>query len=303
MLEREPCKETIGTGELFYLSHPETNDVFSGYGLTIVEDNPAHLVGLLMVDRPYPVDPTWLDALEATFGKYDLVPMTASGERGILCQMQIAPDSIPYLRRFFGEKSAAIQQALIPLLDDLPNPVFSLNWDGESRTWRSRLTAADVLPQEIREVFDKTGYGSLAVETDAGVVHVCHAADSDIAGFVDKPVSYRWQLVKMPTAPLIRLELVILDQPDAHYRFESFLNVAQEDQSKILCQLANQDQLYLAFYGDDLRHCLTKAVQHDGQQWQYLDELMDEASAHWEQIPPEQRDFDRAKAAFMGQCA
>jgi hypothetical protein len=63
--------------------------------------------------------------------------------------------------------------------------------------------------------------------------------------------------------------------------------------------LAGQDRLYLAFYGDDLTHRFTKIVNHDRQEWQYLDELVAEALDHWQQIPPEQRDFDLAKADFV----
>ena len=33
--------------------------------------------------------------------------------------------------------------------------------------------------------------------------------------------------------------------------------------------------------------------------YQYLDELVDEATDHWKSIPLEQWDFDRAKAEFM----
>jgi hypothetical protein len=156
------------------------------------------------------------------------------------------------------------------------------------------------LPEEIRRVFEDFGYGCLAAETNIGVVHVCHAADGDIEGFANKPVSYQWQLVKMPTAPLIRLQVTILDHPSNPYRFESFLNVADEDQARVLAQLAGQDRLYLALYGDDLSHRFTKIINHDRQQWQYLDELVAEALEHWQQIPREQRDFDRAKAEFMG---
>ena len=54
----------------------------------------------------------------------------------------------------------------------------------------------------------------------------------------------------MPTAPLIRLELFFLDRPENPYRFESFLNVAVEDQLQVLIQPANQERLFLAFYGD-----------------------------------------------------
>jgi len=135
-----------------------------------------------------------------------------------------------------------------------------------------------------------------SAETNTGVVHVCHAADSDIEGFSGKPVLYQWQLVKMPTALLIRLQLTILDRPRNPYRFESLLNVAEQDQAAVLAQLASQDRLYLAFHGDDLRHRFTKIINHDRQQWQDLDELVAEAVQQWHQIPQEQRDFDRAKA-------
>jgi len=300
MREREPRKETIGKGELFFLWHPGTEQIFSGYGLTVRRESKEFLVGLLMVDRPKPVDPEWLKEVEATFGEYHLVAMTAAGERGIACQMQIEPESLPYLRRFPGGKAAAIKTALEPLFEDPPNLAFTLRWDEEMRLWHSQFTPLAELPEEIREVFERTGYGCLTAETNIGVVHVCHAADSDIEGFRDRPVLYQWQVVKMFTVPLIRLELVILDHLTNPYRFESFLNVAQEDHARVLVQLANQDRLYLAFYGDDFDHRFTKIIEHDKQQWQYLDELMSEAIEYWDKLPPEQRgDFDQAKAEFM----
>ena len=155
------------------------------------------------------------------------------------------------------------------------------------------------LPQELREVLKGFGYGCLAVETDIGVAHICHAADADIENFADKPVQYQWQLITMPTAPLIRLEVEILDRPANPYQFESFLNVDSEDQARVLDQLANQDQLYLAFYGDGLNYRFTKIVKHDRQHWQYLDEMVEWACRYWELVPPEQRDFDLAKAEFV----
>jgi hypothetical protein len=128
---------------------------------------------------------------------------------------------------------------------------------------------------------------------------VCHASDSDIEGFVDKPVIYRWQLVEMPTAPLIRLEFAILDRPFNPFKFESFLNIAEDDQAEVLYELANQRDPYLTFYGDDLSYRYSRVISHDEQQWQKLDEICEKASTHWEDIPPDQRDFDLAKAEFM----
>jgi hypothetical protein len=189
--------------------------------------------------------------------------------------------------------------ALNPLLDNPPHPVFTLRWDEEVRAWRSQMATSLELPGEIKEVFKRFGHGCLATETNIGVVHVCHTTDANIEGFADKPVVYQWQLIKMPTAPLIRLDLVVLDNPAAPYKFESFLNIAEADQARVLAQLANQDRLYLAFYGDDLGHRFTKIVDHDRKNWQYIDELVSQATAHWRCIPADQRDFDRAKAAFM----
>lgn len=302
MGEREPPKEIIRRGELFFLWHPETEGIISGYGLTLQAGRKDLLAGLLMVDRPKPVDPEWLREIEMTFGDYQLAVMTASGERGIACQMQIKPDSLPYLRQFpADEKSAGIETILKPLLDDPPNPILNLHWNTETKLWQSRFPTLADLPSEIQEVFERFGYGCLAAETNIGVVHICHATDVDIEGFANKPVRYQWQLIKMPTAPLIRLELVVVDQPLNPYRFESFLNVAEEDQARALNQLANQDELHLAFYGDSLKYQFTKSIPHDEQQWQQLDELVEQANHYWEELPPAQRDFDKAKAEFIRQ--
>ena len=299
MRERETRKEIVGKGELMFLAHPGSDQTFSGYGLPARPGSPDLLVGLLMIDRPGPADQQWLEQVESAFGECDLVPMTATGERGIACQMQIEPCSLPHLRSIPSEKAAAIASALEPLADNPPRPVFTLHWDNESRMWRSRLAASPELPGELRDLFRRFGHGCLAAETNAGVVHVCHTTDTNIDGFEGKPVVYQWQLVKMPTAPLIRLDLVILDQPATPYKFESFLNVADDAQARILAQLANQDLLQLAFYGDDLTYRFTKTITHDQQHWQCIDELVSEASRHWSAIPPELRDFDRAKAEFM----
>lgn len=166
---------------------------------------------------------------------------------------------------------------------------------------KSESDAFTELPKEIREVFENTGYGCLAAETDIGVVHLCHAADNDIERFAAKPMLYQWQLIEMPTAPLLRFVVAILDQPQNPYRFESFLNIADETQSNILVQLARQDKLHLAFYGDDLSHHFTTTLEPSPQQWRQLDELVWRASQHWHGIPPEQRDFDQAKALFMNE--
>ena len=298
MGELEPQHEIIQRGELFFLDHPGSEEIFSGYGLSMQPGRNDLLVGVLMVDRPHPADPFWLRQIEETFGDYQLLSMTSTGERGILCRMKVEPDSIGNLRKYAFEQSYAIQEALQPFLDQPPKPIFGMHWDDELNTWLSQIQPPNELPQELREIFEKMGYGCLAVEADIGIIHVCHASDFDITGFEDKQVISQWQLIQMPTAPLIRLELTVLDHLENPYRFESFLNVASEDQADILAQLTSQENLMLAFYGDDLEFQYAKVIPHDIQQWQMLDEITAEATRYWESLPPERRDYDLAKETF-----
>jgi hypothetical protein len=121
---------------LTYLWHPGTRDHFSGYGLTIA---PYRLVGLVMVDRPHPVDPNWLAEIERVFGGYQLVPMIRGGEHGILCQMHVAPESRSYLRTITHPMVAEIREALSPLLVDPPAVTLAVAWDQTSGCWLSTI--------------------------------------------------------------------------------------------------------------------------------------------------------------------
>ena len=299
MGEREPQSERLNRGELLCLYHPGTNDTFSGYGLVMQDDWPGHLTGILMVDRPSPADPAWLERIYNAYGECELVPMTARGERGLVCQMHIEPDSLRHLRHFSPAFGQPLQEALQPLLEEPPAPALALRWDEERRVWLSEMAFRNELPPAVREVFERTGYGCLAVESSRGIVHVCHASDEDIDNFVDKPVEARWDLIEMPTAPLVRLELLVYDDPRDPFCFESFLNVAVPDHLAGLAELAGQEELYLAFYGDDLTYRYTAVLPHGEQQWQRLDEIISRAEAYWQNLPEESRDFDRAKALYM----
>ena len=299
MGEREPRKEAITRGTLHYLYHPESEDIFSGYGLTVHPNRQDRIVGLLMVDRPQRANPSWLRSVTDTYGECQLYPMTATGERGLACRMRIESDSIPHLRRFSSGQSDSLRQALVPLLDHPPAPSLRLRWDQEKRVWTSHFAPPNELLPEVRQVFENSGSGSLAVESSIGVVHICHAPDADIEGFRGKPASYRWELIEMPTAPLVRLAVQVFDRPLNPFLFESFLNVGEQDQLEVLSQLAGQEKLYFAFYGDDLEYRFAKTLEHDEQQWQKLDEIINRALAYWEQLPPTQKDFDLAKATYL----
>jgi hypothetical protein len=132
-------ENTSPGSNLYFLWHPGTQDTFSGYGLTVQPGRKEQLAGLLMVDRPQPVDPAWLAEVKTTFGGYDLYMMTATHERGIACQMWVEKQSLPYLRQFERPLTTRVAQALTPLLQQPPKPRFKVHWDEASRLWVSEF--------------------------------------------------------------------------------------------------------------------------------------------------------------------
>lgn len=128
-------------GELFFLLHPGEIQ-FSGYGLTVERGSAKRLVGLLMVDRPQVVSPAWLTEVETQYGRYELYPMTKTGERGIACQMWIAEASLLYVNKLPGEFTRHLQTALFPLLTLPPNPQLDVQWHSALRRWQSSFHAA-----------------------------------------------------------------------------------------------------------------------------------------------------------------
>ena len=121
---------------LLYLWHPGTPDTFSGYGLALA---PTHLVGIVMIDRPQLADPAWLQMIEETFGAYQLATMTRTGERGMVCQMHIAQESLPHLKPFAHPFTLPIRTALLPLRKTLPAVTLALSWDPARGAWVSTI--------------------------------------------------------------------------------------------------------------------------------------------------------------------
>ena len=46
---------TVARGDLLFLWHPDTPCIFSGFGLAVEAGRADLLIGLLIVDRPFPV--------------------------------------------------------------------------------------------------------------------------------------------------------------------------------------------------------------------------------------------------------
>jgi hypothetical protein len=296
-MERDRNKEIIPRGQLYFLTHPGAEGIFSGYGLTTKQGRNDHLVGMLIVDRPRPVDPMWLNEIEEVYGKYYLVPMTTLGERGLLCQMRVDKESRAFLHQSPDPTAREIEQALQPLLDVPPNPILKVRWDENLKLWTSRLWVG--LPPVLQEVFDKTGHGCFAAEQDDKVAFVTHAPAQDIDSFKDAPGVYHWELIEMPTFPLIRFRVMIRDDPRSPYVLELFLNVADHDQARYLSTLVQQEELIFDFFGEDYEYAYSRRLPHPKEMRRILHAFVVRAIEDWGNIPEEHRDFDRAKAEFQ----
>ena len=115
---------TVARGDLLFLWHPDTPSIFSGFGLAVEAGRADLLIGLLIVDRPFPVSEAWLEEIEQTFGGFELYAMTATHDHGIACQMRVEADSLPYVRALDMPLAHLLRHALVPLLAQPPQPRY-----------------------------------------------------------------------------------------------------------------------------------------------------------------------------------
>jgi len=92
--------------------------------------------------------------------------------------------------------------------------------------------------------------------------------------------------------------LTIYDQPKTPLAFETFINVEDTAQRSDFEALANQRELDLLFYDEELAHRLGKRV-HIGLP-KVVRQILSAADRLLAAIPKERFDFDRAKAEVMG---
>jgi hypothetical protein len=118
---------------------------------------------------------------------------------------------------------------------------------------------------------------------------------ASVAGTV--PIHLRHELYSHPAAPVIRTVLTVYDQPQRPLGLETFTNAEQPDQREDFARLAEQDQLPLLFYDEQLRHRLSKVVPYDDDG--RVGEILGEADRLLAAIPPERFSFERAKLAVL----
>jgi len=138
----------IARGDLLFLWHPGTEFNFSGYGLAAEEGRKDLIVGLLMIDRPFPASEVWLVSVGQEFGEVALYAMTVSHERGMACQMRIDTESLAYVRKLDLPMTQPMRRALEPLLAEPPKPRFVMHWDPALDLWASQFDRGDQTKSE-----------------------------------------------------------------------------------------------------------------------------------------------------------
>jgi hypothetical protein len=154
------------------------------------------------------------------------------------------------------------------------------------------------LPPELADFLRGQDLVALWHASDAGTLLVLKAREPELESLGGTfPVELDHQLWRHPAAPVVRSLITFHDQPDSPLRLETFTNVGDPDQREAFAALGGQEEIHVLGYDEHLRHRLTKGVTHGAAE--FIPTIVAEADRLLATIPPERRDFDRAKAAVM----
>lgn len=154
------------------------------------------------------------------------------------------------------------------------------------------------LPPELADFLKDKSLACLTHGTDQGTVLMVKAPAHEIRSLVGRmPIHLRYELYDHSAAPVIRMVVMIHDQPDHPLAMETFINIEDPGQRDDLAALATQDRLLMLFYDEGLAHRLTKTVPHP--RGDLVTQILDQANSLLVAIPRERFNFDRAKARVM----
>ena len=154
------------------------------------------------------------------------------------------------------------------------------------------------LPPEMADWLKNQDIACFMQESNLGTVFIIKVPGREIQSVRGTvPILLRHELYQHPAAPVIRTVIDIFDQPDSRFSLETFTNVDDVQQRTDFVALADQDELHLFFFDEDLRHRLTKRVGNATSE--HITEIVSVAEQLRAAIPPERFDFDRAKADVL----
>jgi hypothetical protein len=162
----------------------------------------------------------------------------------------------------------------------------------------SHPEGSNELPRKLAEFLEDKLFACLTHPTDHGTVLVMKAPAPDIESIRGPlPTEVHHQLYDHVTAPVIRMAVTFYDRPIRPLAFEAFINVGDPQQRSDYAALADQPELHMLFYDEDLSHRLTKSVAHSSRD--RVPEILVKAAEIFHAIPDDEFSFEIAKAAVM----
>lgn len=154
------------------------------------------------------------------------------------------------------------------------------------------------LPPELAEFLKNQDLTALFHGSDIGTLLIVKAPAAELQMLGGPiPIALIHELYAHPRSPVVRSLLTFYDVPDQPLRLETFTNVADPEQREPFAALATQEQIPLLFYDEALCHRLSKRMTNTATEW--IPAIVGEANRLLAAIPPDQRDFDAAKADVL----
>jgi hypothetical protein len=154
------------------------------------------------------------------------------------------------------------------------------------------------LPPELADFLKKQDLTALFHAADIGTLLIVKVPAQELATLRGPlPIGLVHELYRHPRSPVIRTLLTFVDQPEAPLCVETFTNPGDPDQRASFAALADQAEIPLLFYDEALRHRLSKRVRNATAD--QIPAIVATADQLLAAIPPDRRDFDRAKADIM----
>lgn len=153
------------------------------------------------------------------------------------------------------------------------------------------------MPEQMKEIFRKIGYGYLPEWTDRGCTMFVRHNRSTIETTRGAVYYIRLELYEVAGCPLIRLLTTIFDRPDDPLVMECFLNIQSEHQQPIIYALTEQETITFHWYDEEFKYVRSNIVKWSAKNREDAKEIIKMAQEIIERTGG--GDFDTAKEIFV----
>lgn len=157
----------------------------------------------------------------------------------------------------------------------------------------------DYLPDEMVDVFRRTGYGAIPNWTSHGCALFVHMDSKTIKNCRHAVHNVNLELYEVDGCPLIRIFVKIYDRLDSPLALEGFLNITREDEHDLpaILALTEQEWFVLHWYDENLKYVRSTGVPWGPEQRSAAKEIVEKARAIM--VRTGGGNFDRAKEKFI----